>query len=755
MFKKIIGISLLTASMLIAQDFKIEDVEGVQNFTITNTDIDFDKENSIWKSSYETDYTTTANLLYLQSETEFNNGINLILEGNLKLDKTINPLPKNILGYDNQYLNFLMFDNRAEKIVLNNLINIQNNADFDINVSFEDINNVKEFTLIEILYIAPANPINHLTFINNNNIKINANTDEILISSVNNYSSGNGSRSFFNAGTIEALVNNKLSSNAYSYIHNGYKTNLTNLYNAKMVGNISILNGYLINKGYIELPIYLSNNFNTNFGAMNRFTQINILDNEPGSILKIEAFKDSNGEIFNTKILTNAAYFNDSLIYVNVLENSSPFLLNDRLESVVYSRNELSVNNLKIEEFVDSLKTPMLEFGYEVVNNNKQLDIVVTKVNKINEIIDENGDIGEIIDPTTPTEPIEEEEKKKAEEEAKKKAEEEEEAKKKAEQQKLKKTIAALQKLKTQEEIEKAVDSLNPYIHTNMFDFAKTTNNNVNSILENVNKNNDSFVKIFSGKATQKNEYKHDFTGVGLGFNKEYKEKQYYTIGAFYTNSKAELKRDLNQTAEIDTYSLTIAGENNLKNNYYINYNLIYSFNKVETKRELFTRETAKANFNSTSISANTEIGKEIELNKNHSLTPSLSLNYTNYNSKTYKESGAEAALKIGAKKTDELITSVGLEYKYKIGEDKTLSISPKFGYVLKEADRNYEISFVEIENQKFTRSGANNDKYVYGAKIGYEQDVTKNQNLGASFEYIKHKNYESNNISFNYKLKF
>ncbi|WP_164699287.1 autotransporter outer membrane beta-barrel domain-containing protein, partial [Aliarcobacter skirrowii] len=353
-----------------------------------------------------------------------------------------------------------------------------------------------------------------------------------------------------------------------------------------------------------------------------------------------------------------------------------------------------------------------------------------------------------------PTEPTEEEAKKKAEEEEAKKKAEEEEAKKKAEV-KLKKTIAALQKLKTKEEIEKAIDSLNPYIHLYILDISKTTNNNINSILKDVNKKEDSFVKFLNGKTTQKDEYKHKYRTLALGFNKEYKEEQFYTLAAFYTNSNAKLEGDLIQEAEIDTYSLALEGLNNLKNNYYINYNLIYSLNKVNTKRELFTKETAKANFNNNTITANLEVGKEISLNNKHSLTPNLGLKYNLYNSKSYKETGAEAALKIGNKKTDEITASLGVEYKYKIDEDKTLSVSPKVGYVLKEADKKYGIGFVEIEDSKFYREATSNGKYVYNAKIGYTQNITKNQNLGASLEYTKHKNYNNSNIAFSYQLKF
>ena len=246
--------------------------------------------------------------------------------------------------------------------------------------------------------------------------------------------------------------------------------------------------------------------------------------------------------------------------------------------------------------------------------------------------------------------------------------------------------------------------------------------------------------------------------GLGIGYDKEYKDNQFIGFGTFYTNANIETNQ-VNHVNDIDAYSIVGYGSNLLKDDKTtVYYQVAHSWQKNNTKREVFTGEVADSEFTSKNLSADLKVGHKVNLNEKVSVEPKIGLEYKYYNSPVVIEKGA-SNLNVRTDKfnSSEVIGNVGAEIEYKINKNSRFITSLKGGYDLKnDKDKLLTSSFVNSQDVLFNSKTINNGRLKYEAGIGYEINLNEQNNFNIFYKHLGEGNkYTNDVVTLNYNYKF
>ncbi len=561
-----------------------------------------------------------------------------------------------------------------------------------------------------------------------------------------------------NSGTIKATINDKLDSNGLSiwtYKNPPSNVEIQNEENGKLYGNIVLAgDATLNNKGLISLPYNANKESYTENEYEGRISFQAYIPNFTNSgTIEIGAFKNSNGNIENSQILAkNAKFESGSKMQVNVVAGSKPFIMGDTLSEVAKATEKLEGSeNIQMNQTKLVDNSAILDFELIYDEAKKQIDLIVAKVNNLIDIGSQNGrnysynaiQIDEI-----------------------------------ARKPKNENVLAELQTVSL-ENYEKALESLVPTTQLSAINASNQITSNISNIIFSrlsespnglnsgdemiISENNKAWIKTFGSIGKQKNKndvYGFDLNsyGLGLGYDKEYKENQFLGLSAFYT--KAETKSNfINHQNDIDAYSVVAYGSNLLKDNKTtIYYQTSYTLQKNDSTRELFTNEKANSKFTSKAFAADLKVGHKLGLNDKVSLEPKVGLEYTHYNSPTITESGSKNVnLKTNSFSSSKLVGIIGAELEYKINANSKLITSVKTGYDFKN-DKNKRVSssFVNNPSVIFNSEGINNGRVNYEVGVAYDLSINKRNNLNIAYKYVAEGSKFNNNILMvNYDHKF
>lgn len=605
---------------------------------------------------------------------------------------------------------------------------------------------------------------------NSGSIIVNSNTYDNHAISEGITSDSFKNSELLNSGNITSTINNNFSHFASSILFVSMEdSEVVNDSTGRLSGNIilgnkdnSIDNNIFINKGFISLPYNANKNsqfydFGNDEGAENPNT---IFSTQPyfsnftnyGTI-EIGAFKNSNGNIENSQILAkNAKFESGSKMQVNVVAGSKPFIMGDTLSEVAKATEKLEGSeNIQMNQTKLVDNSAILDFELIYDEAKKQIDLIVAKVNNLIDIGSQNGrnysynaiQIDEI-----------------------------------ARKPKNENVLAELQTVSL-ENYEKALESLVPTTQLSAINASNQITSNISNIIFSrlsespnglnsgdemiISENNKAWIKTFGSIGKQKNKndvYGFDLNsyGLGLGYDKEYKENQFLGLSAFYT--KAETKSNfINHQNDIDAYSVVAYGSNLLKDNKTtIYYQTSYTLQKNDSTRELFTNEKANSKFTSKAFAADLKVGHKLGLNDKVSLEPKVGLEYTHYNSPTITESGSKNVnLKTNSFSSSKLVGTIGAELEYKINANSKLITSVKTGYDFKN-DKNKRVSssFVNNPSVIFNSEGINNGRVNYEVGVAYDLSINKRNNLNIAYKYVAEGSKFNNNILMvNYDHKF
>ncbi len=572
-----------------------------------------------------------------------------------------------------------------------------------------------------------------------------------------------------NSGTIKATINNKLHQQgvALDLFDTDASSTITNTNSGKIYGNIVSNNSNYAtfkNEGFISLP-YNANKTSTYEAWSNASLQPNFGNLVNSGTIEIGAFKNSNNVIENTQIkTTNATFEKGSKMQVAVVEGSKAFVLNDKLSEVVTATNELKgFENIVFNPTKVADNSAILDFELLYDEAKKQIDLVVSKVESIKDIVtkpnNENkpnnninvnaGNIGAVLDyirqnqdkyPTMGS------------------------------------VISKIDSLSSNQDVKKAVNSLSPISSTSLIKTSDAINSNISNIVSNrlgniksgLNSgdemslgNNKLWAKAYGSIGKQDNKdgisgFDLKTYGLGLGYDKEYKDGQVIGLGAFYTNADIETN-GVNHKNDVDAYSVVAYGSNLLKDDKTtVYYQTSYTLQKNNSKRDIFTGERADAKFTSKTFAIESKVGHKIALGEKASIEPNVGISYRHFRNPSYTESGSSANLKSEKFSNTELLGKVGAEFDYNLTNNSKLTANLGAGYNFHSGKSSVTSSFAGASGVTFDTKGIDNGKWKYEAGVGYAMDINSRNNLGINYKYVgEGSKFRNNILSVNYEHKF
>lgn len=556
-----------------------------------------------------------------------------------------------------------------------------------------------------------------------------------------------------NSGTIEAKVNGKLNNQGFSLDYEDTSgSTITNEKTGKLYGNIYLGdNGQFVNKGFVSLPYnanvlntiqYLYDDGSTPDGTRKGGVYISNLVNS--GTIEIGAFKNSNNKIENTQILTKNATFNaGSELNVRVEAGSKAFVKGDKLEQVISAANSLTINELKVNSA--TLEFEEVEVKPLTTNSNvKYIDLVVSKVNAFEEAGNTQGNatnVSQVLDKlrTDPT---------------------------------LGSLVAKLDTLNAAD-LNRALDTLTPTIAAAISNTSSQISTSVSNVVSSRNRlgansgdemvlgNSTLWSKVYGSLGEQKekdgiNGFDLKTYGLGLGYENEYKDGQLLGTGLFYTNANVDIN-GVSQKTDVDAYSLALYGNNLLKDNKTtIYYQGAYTWQKNDSKRDLFDGTQANAKFTTKILSLDLAVGHKIAINDLFDLEPKLGVTYKHYSNPNYSETGSSANITTNKFTSSELLGNAELNMGYKINDFSKITALAGVGYDFKNDNNIVTSSFSAAPSNSFDTKGIDNGRWKYVAGLGYDVDVNNQNNINLSYNFQgEGSKYTNHGLALNYRYKF
>ena len=555
-----------------------------------------------------------------------------------------------------------------------------------------------------------------------------------------------------NSGTIEAKVNGKLNNQGFSLDYEDVSNStITNEKTGKLYGNIYLGdNGQFVNKGFVSLP-YNANVLNTiqylyddGTPEYTRKGGVYISNLVNSGTIEIGAFKNSNNKIENTQILTKNATFNaGSKLNVRVEAGSKAFVKGDKLEKVISATNSLTINELKVNSA--TLEFEEVEVKPLAANNNvKYIDLVVSKVNAFEEAGNTQGNatnVSQVLNKlrTDPT---------------------------------LGSLVAKLDTLNAAD-LNRALDTLTPTIAAAIANTSSQISTSVSNVVSSRNRlgansgdemvlgNSTLWSKVYGSLGEQKekdgiNGFDLKTYGLGLGYENEYKDGQLLGTGLFYTNANVDIN-GVSQKTDVDAYSLALYGNNLLKDNKTtIYYQGAYTWQKNDSKRDLFDGTQANAKFTTKILSLDLGVGHKININESLHMEPKLGVTYKHYSNPNYSETGSSANITTNKFTSSELLGNAELNMGYKINDFSKITATAGVGYDFKNDNNIVTSSFSAAPSNSFDTKGIDNGRWNYLAGLGYDVDVNNQNNINVSYNFQgEGSKYTNHGLALNYRYKF
>lgn len=559
-----------------------------------------------------------------------------------------------------------------------------------------------------------------------------------------------GASSINNSGTIKATVNNEYDARGSSIVVIDSSSvasdtpSITNTSTGKLYGNIYIGGDATFNNaGLVSLP------YNAN--AVDAEHQPYIANFTNTGTLEIGAKKTS-GVITNSQLLTdNTTFNNGSTMQVKVVAGSQAFHVGDRLSDVVTATNSLTINNLAVGRTITDTSA-LLNFTYETGTNSAgdKIDLVVSQETALTDAVSGNG--------------------------GKNTSAAAQALVSSANVESMSSVMSAFQSLSTNNEIVKAVQSLTPTTTTATVGAASQISTGISGIVS--TRQNTStggmnsgdvvfgeknlWVKTYGSTGNQNNKdgmngFGVKSYGLGIGVDGEYKANQKAGLAMFYTRAKVDVN-NVNQKSDMDVISAIAYGSNLLPDTLTtLAYQLGYSWQKTSSNRQVFTGETASADYTSTTTSLDMKLSRSYALNDKITVQPNVGTTYRYFNNPSYSESGAGALnLHSDHFTSTELLGNFGADVSYKFDNRSKIVANVGAGYNFRDTTATVTSAFDGASSVKFSSDGIDNGRWRYEAGLGYDARINEASNINVSYNYqAQGSDFTNNVLSAKYEHKF
>ncbi len=209
-----------------------------------------------------------------------------------------------------------------------------------------------------------------------------------------------------------------------------------------------------------------------------------------------------------------------------------------------------------------------------------------------------------------------------------------------------------------------------------------------------------------------------------------------------------------NTTAtKVDNYGFNLYGGYDLGQQYFLNGQLGYAYNKITDDRHNvggIAGVTAHGDTNSDQYMAKIAVGRDFAQDRGLTLTPTVSAAYTHLHTKGFTETGAAALDNIvGSSDLNDLKLAVGVNagWNYKNTDGSTLKPAVHVGYAYDALNDRVDVSSSIVGDTTataFTTEGPSPDRSSFNAGAGIVYATTANWDLSANYDYTYKSHYDS-----------
>ncbi|MBW1615506.1 MAG: autotransporter outer membrane beta-barrel domain-containing protein, partial [Deltaproteobacteria bacterium] len=256
-----------------------------------------------------------------------------------------------------------------------------------------------------------------------------------------------------------------------------------------------------------------------------------------------------------------------------------------------------------------------------------------------------------------------------------------------------------------------------------------------------------------------------DTSGLGISAGIDYLVgKLLLGISGGHSNSEIEYQ-DGYANGDITTYNISAYGSYapNKDRKYYIDAILTYSGHTYDLNRRIMINtlaETAKSDWQASDYGAYITAGYKIPFKNNLTITPVISLQYSDYSQDSFVENGSIGDLETAEANYQSLIAGVGFTLEKQFNY-KNWILQPYLSFIY---ERNFEDTVNNIQTrllsmpanlQSITATGYDSGANNYTIGFGIQAYTQKNLQLHFNYDLIVRKNALSHQLGFGLKLYF
>lgn len=274
----------------------------------------------------------------------------------------------------------------------------------------------------------------------------------------------------------------------------------------------------------------------------------------------------------------------------------------------------------------------------------------------------------------------------------------------------------------------------------------------------------DVWIKMYGGKGSQDgqdgiNGFNMHNVGIGIGYECEIKDKSHLGVAGFYNYINTDMK-NMNQSADLNAYSLLVYGNTYLKNFGDLLFQVGYSYQDTDTSRTVIAGnyvQTFTANYAPEIYSADVKWMKAFTPIEKFTVRPMAELTYRYFDSPAYTESGLDGmALMVQNFDNEQFIVGGGVLMDYQLGSNSKLISNLNIGYDTQHNKNTVTASYLGSPVVAFETNGIDNGGWIYDIGVGALITDKFGGHLELTYHYTGEGNTFYNNVfSTKYTWKF
>lgn len=226
-------------------------------------------------------------------------------------------------------------------------------------------------------------------------------------------------------------------------------------------------------------------------------------------------------------------------------------------------------------------------------------------------------------------------------------------------------------------------------------------------------------------------------------------------VSVSYGNTNIDGKNVNTTDTELDNYGITFYGSRDLGNNMFMNGQIGYAFNNIESARHDVggvAGVTASSDYDSNQFSMRAALGNDYTTGYGMVITPAVSATYTHLNTDSYTETGAGALnLTVDNDNMNVLALGIGMNasWNLKNSDGTTMKPSMRVGYTYSALDDSVDTtsSFTgDPASTAFNANSADLARSAFSAGAGVTWITAANWDVSASYDYTYKNDYDAHN---------